>query len=235
VSSRTETWGRQGVRSTSPPSPDEFGAREDRRVRQRVGIELLLVASVGFGAGVLTAYGQGWLPHAIGSLANSSGPWALVAFALSLLATNRRAAALYGATALGTLLLGYVTALQVLDHTASHALILFWGAAALGLGPLLGLAAFWVRTERGVLAGLGAGAISGILAGEGIYGLGYIADTTYPQYWWCEVALSAPLLGATAAFYRWRARTAVEALVVAVLTAALFVMVYRQDPISVLH
>jgi hypothetical protein len=198
-------------------------------------MELLLVASVGFGAGVLTAYGQGWLPHAIGSLANSSAPWALVAFALSLLAANRRAARLYGATALGTLLVGYVIALEVLNLAASHALILFWGAVALGLGPLLGLAACWVRTERGVLAGLGAGAISGILAGEGIYGLVYIAGTTYPQYWWGEIALSALLLGATAAFYRWRAKTVVEALMVAVLTAALFVLVYSQDLISVLH
>jgi len=196
---------------------------------------LVVVASSGFAGGVSTAYAQGWLPAAVGPLANSSGPWALVAFGLALLSSERRFAALHGTVALGMLLVGYIVASDYRGFAASHALIVFWGVAALAVGPLLGTAASWVRTERGVLAGIGAGAISGVLVGEGAYGLAYIAGTTSPHYWWCEIALSALLLGATATFYRWRAIVIVAALGVATLTATLLVMAYREDLINVLH
>ena len=66
------------------------------------------VGLLGLTLGVLTAYGQEWLPREVGSLANSSGSWALAAFLLALLATGPRVAAACGALALLALLAGYV-------------------------------------------------------------------------------------------------------------------------------
>lgn len=43
--------------------------------------------------GVVTAFAQGWLPEQVGSLANSSGSWALLAFLLARLAATPAAAA----------------------------------------------------------------------------------------------------------------------------------------------
>ena len=77
--------------------------------------------------------------------------------------------------------------------------------------------------------------ICGDLAGEGVHGLQYIADTTYSPCWWCEIALGGLVLVAVAALRRTRAMVALETLVVAVLTAAVFVVVYRQDLTIVVH
>jgi hypothetical protein len=59
---------------------------------------LAVVGAVGLTLGVLTAYAQEWLPDELGSLANSAGSWALVAFLLALLAKDTRAAALLAAS-----------------------------------------------------------------------------------------------------------------------------------------
>jgi hypothetical protein len=126
----------------------------------------LTVAAAGFVLGILTSYAQGWLPSEMGSLANSSGPWALVPFGLALLGRSWRSASLFGALALATLLAGYVAGSDIRGYATGHSLVLFWGAAAIVVGPLLGLGAHWVKTGRGVAAGGGVGAISGVLIGE---------------------------------------------------------------------
>jgi hypothetical protein len=148
--------------------------------------------------GVLTAYAQGWLPQPMGSLANSAGSWALVACALSLLATSDRLAAVFGCVSLLGLLAGYVLGAQMLGYPSSHTTIVFWSVAALLAGPPLGLGARWVKTRRDLLAAIGVGVLSGVLVGEGLYGLTRIADTTYPPYWWGEILVGLALLLAVA-------------------------------------
>jgi hypothetical protein len=194
----------------------------------------VLAVAAGLALGALTAYAQGWLPHQIGSLANSSGPWLLVGFAVALTAREARGAALAGVLALASLLVGYAIAVEVRGDAASSALIVFWGAAALVVGPLVGLFAHWVATRRDALAALGAGAASGVLIGEGIYGVVEISDTTYTPYWWCEIAVGALLLAAIAWLRLRRPAGLLVALPVAALTAAAFVVLYRADLISVL-
>ena len=102
---------------------------------------LLLAGVVSAALGVLTAYAQGWLPEQIGSLANSSGSWALVAFLLGLVAWSAREAAIIGALSLMALLVGYIVAAGIRGDPSSSGLIIFWGAAALVAGPLFGLGA----------------------------------------------------------------------------------------------
>ena len=155
---------------------------------------LVLVGIAGLSLGFLTAYAQEWLPDELGSLANSAGSWALVAFTLALLAVDGRTAVSFGCLALVALLIGYMLGANVRGFASGRSLIVFWGAAAVVAGPLIGLAAHRVRTEHGPMAALGIGAISGVLVGEGIYGLAYIADTTYPPYWWGEIIVGVALL-----------------------------------------
>ncbi len=79
------------------------------------------------------AYAQEWLPAELGSLANSSGSWTLLAFGLALLAPTRAAAAATGALVLAALLAGYVVGAAIRGDTSSTRLIVFWGLAALRL------------------------------------------------------------------------------------------------------
>ncbi len=192
-----------------------------------------LVGAVGVTVGVLTAYLQVWLPEDLGSLANSSGTWALVAFALALLAVDARAAALFGCVALLALLGGYVLGASVRGYASGTALVVFWGAAALVVGPALGVGAHWVRIGRRTAAAVGIGAMSGVLIGEGVYGFTYISDTTYPPFWWGEAIVGVSLLAATARRLDGpRARFAAVAMTA--LTAVAFVGIYSRNLISVL-
>jgi hypothetical protein len=194
-----------------------------------------IVAAVALVLGVLTAFAQEWLPEDLGSLANSSGVWALVAFALALLASDVRIAAFYGCVALLALLMGYVLGTNARGFASGTALVVFWGAAAIVVGPALGLGAHWVKTRTGLAAAaVGIGVMSGVLIGEGVYGLAYIADTTYPPYWWGEVIVGVVLLSGVA--WRRLQGPGVAAIAVAMcaVTATAFVVIYSQDLISVL-
>lgn len=203
-------------------------------VSRRPAVTAAVVALTGTGLGVLTAYGQSWLPQEIASLANSSGSWAMVAFALALLATTPLVAAAYGCTALVTLLAGYVVGADVRGYSSSPELMLFWGLAAVLAGPLLGLSAYWVRSGHRWLAAVGAGGISGVLIGEGIYGLAYIADTTYPPYWWGSIVGGLVLLTVIAALRLRRPQAIALSAVIAALVAAALVGVQSQGLITLL-
>ena len=188
----------------------------------------MLVALIAVLLGVVTAVAQGWLPEQVGSLANSSGSWALFAFVLAWLAATPAAAAAFGSLSLLGLLAGYIVGASMLEYPSSTQLIIFWGIAALLVGPPLGLGAYWVRHHRGRLAALGAGAMSGVLIGEGAYGLAYIADTTYPPYWWGQIAVGLLLLLTIMGRRLPGPPDRALSLGVSALTAVAFVAVYGQ-------
>ena len=66
------------------------------------------VGVVALTLGVLTAFAQEWLPTQLHSLANSAASWALIAFALSFLATTAPMSAIFGCVSLLGMELGYV-------------------------------------------------------------------------------------------------------------------------------
>ncbi|MER7082987.1 hypothetical protein SAMN02982929_01997 [Saccharopolyspora kobensis] len=187
---------------------------------------LAVAVAAGLALGALTAFGQQWLPESLAPLANSASSWALTAFLVALLATRDGVAAASGSFVLVCMLIGYVVANQLRGYPSSSGLLIFWGAAAVVVGPLLGLGAHWLRHRRGARAALGGGGISGVLIGEGVYGLRYIADTTPPSYWWGQIAVGLLLLAAVSA---WRLRpwrtTALGALTTASVAVA-FVFLY---------
>lgn len=178
--------------------------------------------------GAMTALAQGWLPEQVGSLANSSGSWALLAFLLAWLAATPAAAAAFGSLSLLGLLVGYIVGASMLGYPSSTQLIIFWGVAALLVGPALGLGAFWVRHRGGWLAALGVGAMSGVLIGEGAYGLAYIADTTYPPYWWGQIVVGLLLLLISLVRRLSQLRDRASSLGICAVTAVAFVAVYSQ-------
>ncbi len=175
---------------------------------------------------MLTAYGQGWLPEDAGSLANSSGSWVLAAFLVALLGTRLWTSVACGFITLLMLLAGYVVANELRDIATGSSTWLFWGTAAVIVGPLLGLAAYWVRFGRAELAAIGAGAVSGVLIGEGVYGLRYISDTTYPPYWWGQIAAGLILLIVIAGMRFPRPAPVALSVAVAIATSIAFVVLY---------
>ncbi len=195
-------------------------------------VRLALVGMVALSLGVLTAYAQEWLPSEVNSLANSSGSWALVAFGLALLSTNVRNAALIGCLSLLGLLAGYKLGAEVRGFATGTSLVAFWGAAAFVVGPVLGVCAHWVKRGRGRLPAVGIGVMSGVLVGEGIYGLRFIDDTTSPVYWCCEILVGVILATWVVLRDRSRPQSAALAAAVGVLTAAAFVAIYSQDIIT---
>ena len=83
-------------------------------------------------------------------------------------------------------------------------------------------------------APVGAGAVAGLIIGEGIYGLTVISDTTSPPYWIAQLLAGVAFLAI--AITR-RART-VRALLVAALTstvvAAGFIVIGHRAPVLLL-
>lgn len=194
---------------------------------------MLATAGVALVVGILTAYAQGWLPDELRSLANSVAPWALVAFLLALLAPTPALAAASGTVSLGALLAGYAVGTVALhDASSAQPVLVVWGAAAVLAGPLLGLAASWTRGHRPIRAGVGSGAVAGVLVGEGVYGLTVIAGTTYHPYWVGEMAVGVLLLVVAASRRPRHWGSAAVSALVAAGTALAFVGVYSQDVIA---
>lgn len=192
-------------------------------------------AVAGFAIGVLTSFGQGFLPGTLSSVANSAGSWSLAAFGLALALADRRPArgAVIGAIALAAMLAGYVAASAVRGIPSSAFTILFWTAAAVVVGPVVGVGGAWVRSGEPRRAAVGIAPIAGILIGEGVYGLTTIADTTSSVYWTISLVVGAALVLASAGRLRaprWIALAAVATVVVAVA----FYAVYRLDPRTLL-
>jgi len=225
--------GYRGPVHPGPPAAPAVGPTARLRT-QSTALVLAGAAGLAVALGVLTAYAQGWLPEETNSLANSVGTWVLVAFILALVPATPTGAVACGVVTLLGLLAGYVIGAALRDFTSSTSLIIFWGLAAALAGPLVGLSASWVRSGRPARVAAGAGTMVGVLVGEGVYGLSFIADTTSPPYWWAEIVIGVAVFGALSVSCRLRLRWVAVAALVAAAVGSTFVVVYSQDLISLL-
>lgn len=138
------------------------------------------VAMLSFLLGALTSYAQGFLPHALNSLSNSSSGWTLITVLLIWSVRARPAlAAILGAASFVLLTIGYTAASAVRGYTYDPTL---WSLVGLVVGPFVGVAAAWLR-ERDLRAALATATLTGIAVGEAIYGLTVVGDSTSPVYW----------------------------------------------------
>jgi hypothetical protein len=148
----------------------------------------------GLVAGALTSPLQGWLSDSASSLANSAGTWSLVAFLAARRSHEMMVGALVAATTLAMCEIGYVLATEVRGGSNATSTVMFWIAAAVLAGPPIGVAATWTLQSHPPRRGAGFGVITGVLVGEGIYGLTKIRDTTDWRYWTVEIAAAAGIV-----------------------------------------
>jgi hypothetical protein len=179
---------------------------------------VLIAVAVGLAVGVLTAVAQRWIGDSLRSLANSAGPWSLAAFVVARRLRSIAAGAMVAAVTLAMCEIGYVIANNVRGVPNSKSTVLFWLVAAVLAGPPLGVAAVWSRALEPVKRGAGLGVPSGVLIGEGLYGLARLTGSTSGAYWSVEVGLGVIALAVVNERARsWR--TGVTSTATAALTA----------------
>lgn len=143
-------------------------------------ISLGIVAAISLAIGCIDPWAQGFLPHTLRSLANSSSGWTLVTAVLVFWSRlNTPLATLAGATSFVLLVTGYAIASDWRGYYFNPTTWIVIGVAA---GPFVGAASAWLR-RPGIRSALGAGLLSGIAIGEAIYGLTAIVETTSATYW----------------------------------------------------
>lgn len=202
--------------------------------RRGAGGAAALAVLVGLAAGATTAIAQGMLPAATAPLANSSGSWSLLAFLLALTAPTGASGAVCGFASLASMLAGYVLTDELRGYPSSTGLVVFWTAAALLAGPLLGLGAQWLRRRPGTRAALGLSVLCGVLLGEAGYGLLVIAETTAPLYWWGQAVVGVVLLAAGAARRLRGVGLAVQAILFTAAVATVFPVLYLHGSVLML-
>lgn len=157
-------------------------------------------------AGVLTSFGQA-VP-ALSSVANSAGPWFVVATALCVLAgvrTGRWALPLamgFGVVLLELMHVGYWAATNLRGYPDVLSPTSFWVLMGVPAGVLAGSVAALVRSPRSTRPGparlrwrAGAlGATAAVLVGEGIRALLQVAATTGSVTWIVEIAVGVAVL-----------------------------------------
>lgn len=194
-------------------------------------LPLAAAGGVGVVAGGLTSYGQALLPDALDSMANSAGSWSLIAFLLGTLSPRPWVSTVIGALSLAAMVVGYDVVSVLRGFAVSSTTTAFWLTAAVVVGPVLGWGANAVR-RRTTLAPCAVGAMSGVLVGEGVYGLIYIADTTSPAYWSGSVVAGVTLLVWACVRRFSGARSVLLAAGTTALTATAFVALSSSDLFS---
>jgi Family of unknown function (DUF6518) len=202
-------------------------SREPGRGLPRVlGVVIALVASAA--AGALTPIGQQYLPEPLAPLANSSGSWTLVAFAAVYVSRTRPIpAAVLGAACFVLMneLYAVVSTMRGNPYTGFPD---FWSLVAVVVGPVVGLAAAWLRAGRDSRVVWAIAAPSAVLLGEGTYYLAVLG--VFGAYGFIEIAVGAFLLLVLVVHRIPSVRLRVATVALAVAGAAVFVAVYTLVP-----
>lgn len=186
------------------------------------GALVVLVASVALGAA--TSVAQGILPDEVASFANSASGWTLLTALLLWWARPRwRWAALLGALSFVLLVLGYTWMSQ---WRGLHYDPLRWSVVGVVTGPVIGVAAVWIR-GRGIRAALATAVLAGVGVGEGIYGLAAVRETTSPVYWGLALATGGVLVAVMVAQRLRELPPKVVAMLGAAAVAAVFQVAFR--------
>jgi hypothetical protein len=151
-------------------STSEMQIFVSRSPGQRVGVVVVAWAGavvLGLGIGVLTSFGQGWLTGTSNAFVNSESAWLVAPFAVGALCRRPVTAAWLGLLACVMQLVGYELCSQLRYGAMAWSVELGWGVAALGGGPLFGLAGRLWRFGRPAWRGLGPAALAAAFMTEG--------------------------------------------------------------------
>lgn len=162
-----------------------------------------LALAIGLAGGVVTEWSATHLPFALEPLANSAAPWILVAFAVALSARRLVESLALAVLTLLALVLGYYVAEAHRGWAVSLHQVGLWSAAGVAIGPLVGLAAGWLRHSGRLANAVSAGVLGGLVAGEAVYGLTDLRFSTPAAYWHVQFAIGIAL---TVGLALWRSR-----------------------------
>jgi hypothetical protein len=99
--------------------------------------------------------------------------------------------------------------------------VALWCVTSVAIGPLVGLAAGWLRHAGRGRAAVGAGVLGGLLSGEAVWGLTGLRFSSPANYWHVQFVLGVALaVGLTLWRSRLHLRGGVSALVVSLATGA---------------
>jgi hypothetical protein len=189
--------------------------------RSRVAARLILAVVAGLTAGALTEWSVPHLPFALEPLGNSAAPWVLVAFAVGLTARGIGEAVMLAVVTLLALVLGFYLVEAGRGWGVSRHQVALWCVASVAIGPLVGLAAGWIRHAGHGRAAVGAGVLGGLLCGEAIWGLTGLRFSSPADYWHVQFVLGVALaVGLTLWRPRRHLRVGVSALVLSLAAGA---------------
>ncbi|MFJ4221326.1 DUF6518 family protein [Curtobacterium luteum] len=157
------------------------------RVTMATGLALL--------AGVLCSFGQA-VPG-LGQLANSAGPWFVVAALLVLLAGLHRRPVLpmvLGVVFLELMHVGYWAATNLRGYPDSLSVTNFWVLIGVPAGLLAGAVVWAVRSSSAWWRAAAAGVTGAVLVGEGVRALLQVAATTGTAFWTIEIVVGAAVI-----------------------------------------
>jgi uncharacterized protein DUF6518 len=154
---------------------------------------LALAAAVGLAAGAATEWSVLHLPFSLEPLSNTAAPWVLVAFAVALTARWTGESLVLAVVTLVALVLGFYVAEALRGWPVSRHQVEFWCVTSVVAGPLVGLAAGWLRHAGRTAGALGAGVLGGVLAGEAVHGLIALRFSSPAGYWHAQFALGVGL------------------------------------------
>lgn len=188
-----------------------------------LGEALVAVAVVSLLLGGLTSLAQGFLPDPVRPFANSASGWTVLTALIVWLARERTGtSAVLGGASFVALVLGYT---MVSELRGLHYDPVLFGVVGVLVGPLVGVAASWLR-RTGWQAALGAAALAGVALGECVYGLVVVSDTTGWFYWSLIGAVGVALLVVTLARRAAHLDTVIGGVTVAVAVAGTFFVAF---------
>jgi hypothetical protein len=171
--------------------------------RSSIAARLALAIAIGFAAGALTEWSVPHLPFSLEPLGNSAAPWVLVTFAVALTARRMGESVMLAVITLLALVLGFYVVEAVRGWGVSRHQVALWSVASVAIGPLVGLAAGWLRHAGSRTAAIGAGVLGGLLAGEAIWGLTGLRFSSPATYWHVQFVLG---VGLAVGLILWRSR-----------------------------
>jgi len=192
----------------------------------------LLGAAVGLVLGGATSFGQQYLPDGLRPFANSNSGWTLLAFVVVVVGTRwgsaRRwwVAAGLGLVVFHALLQGYAIVSTLRGFPDSYGPGDFYFVVATLAGPVVGLAGLAWGAASGLVRAAGAGVVAAVMIGDGTWGLLRVLETTGWLWWVLSIAIGVGLLAWTLLRRLERSRDRVVTVVLTVLGATAFVLLF---------
>ena len=197
----------------------------------RVAAPYLFLVAVAAATGALTPVGMHLLPHSIRSMANSSGPWMLIAYTAVWLSGLRGIrAAVMGAVSFLVMDAVFFFVFDALGWFYPRHYLVFWCAIGILIGPIVGLSASWLRSSRTGLLALAVAAPSAVLVGEGVYMLVAIPGES-TVYAIASVVVGVVLFAAIAAVVLRHTAVVLISLAMAVGGGGAFYLIYGLTPL----